>query len=132
MKSAKNLCTSLPEQRITKCCHPEPCCSAKDLRRCVGLKRRWQGSFANVPRLLALLLIVPLASVAPAFAQGCASCYTTAAAGGSQTIHALRSGILVLLVPPVLLFIGIIFLLLRWRRTKVCVISTTREMDAIQ
>lgn len=49
------------------------------------------------------------------FSQGCASCYTTAAAGGSQTIHALRSGILVLLFPPVLIFGGIVTLVWRWR-----------------
>jgi hypothetical protein len=54
----------------------------------------------------------------PAFAQGCASCYTTTAAGGSQTINALRSGILLLLVPPTMIFIGIMFVLLRWRRPK--------------
>jgi len=49
------------------------------------------------------------------FAQGCASCYTTAAAGGTQTIHALRDGILVLLVPPALMFVGIMFLAKAWR-----------------
>lgn len=49
------------------------------------------------------------------FGQGCVSCYTSAAAGGSQTIHALRSGILVLLFPPVFIFGGIVSLLWRWR-----------------
>lgn len=48
-------------------------------------------------------------------AQGCASCYTTAAAGGTQTIHALRNGILVLLVPPALTFVGLMFLVRTWR-----------------
>ena len=56
-----------------------------------------------------------LLSSAPGFSQGCASCYTTVAAGGSQTIHALRSGILVLLFPPVFIFGGIVTLLWRWR-----------------
>lgn len=51
------------------------------------------------------------------FAQGCASCYTTAAAGGSQTAHALRAGILLLLFPPTLIFLGIIFTLQRWKTT---------------
>jgi len=52
---------------------------------------------------------------AAAFAQGCSSCYTTAAAGGAQTVHALRSGILVLLFPPVLIFSGVVTLVWRWR-----------------
>ena len=49
-----------------------------------------------------------------AVAQGCASCYTTAAAGGTQTIHALRNGIVVLLVPPALMFVGLMFLVKEW------------------
>lgn len=49
------------------------------------------------------------------FAQGCASCYTTAAAGGPQTAHALRSGILMLLFPPTLIFAGIILLVRNWK-----------------
>jgi hypothetical protein len=48
-------------------------------------------------------------------AQGCASCYTTAAAGGRATIHALRNGILVLLVPPAVMFAGLMLVLCRWR-----------------
>jgi len=39
-----------------------------------------------------------------AFAQGCAMCYNTAAAANAAAIQALRSGILVLLIPPVLIF----------------------------
>lgn len=50
-------------------------------------------------------------------AQGCASCYTTAAAGGTQTIHALRNGILVLLVPPAFMFTGLMLILRRWQTT---------------
>jgi uncharacterized membrane protein YhaH (DUF805 family) len=50
-----------------------------------------------------------------ALAQGCASCYTTTAAGGTQTIHALRTGILILLIPPVLIFSALVLLLRRWR-----------------
>ena len=69
-------------------------------------------------RLSALImsaLVAAFISVKGAFAQGCASCYTTAAAGGVQTLHALRNGIVVLLVPPVVIFLGIVFLLRRWR-----------------
>lgn len=49
-----------------------------------------------------------------AAAQGCASCYTTAAAGGTQTVHALRNGIAVLLVPPALMFVGLMFVVKAW------------------
>ena len=114
-------------------CHPEARSSPKDLPRRFRLKRHLYGSSTKNRRwLLALCPITILLAATQSLAQGCASCYTTTAAGGSQTIHALRSGILVLLVPPVLLFIGIIFVLLRWRRAKVGVISTRREMDALR
>ncbi len=49
------------------------------------------------------------------FAQSCAMCYTTAAAGGTGIIHALKGGIVVLLVPPVLIFSGLIYLIIRWQ-----------------
>lgn len=62
-------------------------------------------------------LLVGLAGIAmllmwvtPVYAQGCAMCYTTAAAAKAAAIRALRSGILVLLIPPVLMFIGIFVL----------------------
>ena len=85
------------------------------------LGRRWYCCFRSTTlarrrALLASILVV--ASHIPTFAQGCASCYTTTAAGGSQTINALRSGILVLLVPSLVLFLSIIFVLARWRRIR--------------
>lgn len=40
-------------------------------------------------------------------AQGCSMCYTTAAAAKQAAIQALRSGILILLIPPVLITMGI-------------------------
>ena len=49
-----------------------------------------------------------------AFAQGCAMCYNTAAAARAGAIHALRTGILVLLIPPVLIFGSVC--LFAWRR----------------
>jgi hypothetical protein len=36
------------------------------------------------------------------WAQGCALCYTQAAGSGSRVIQALKSGILLLVVPPML------------------------------
>jgi len=62
--------------------------------------------------LLALLGLVMLAPL-PAFAQGCALCYTQAASAGARMIHALRSGILILIIPPTLMSIGMIFVVYR-------------------
>lgn len=47
--------------------------------------------------------------LAPAltFAQNCALCYTQAAGSGSRMIAALRSGILILAIPPTLICCGI-------------------------
>lgn len=47
----------------------------------------------------------------PVAAQGCALCYTQAASSGSRMIEALKSGILILVVPPTLLSVGMIFVL---------------------
>ena len=62
------------------------------------------------------------------FAQGCATCYTTAAAGGSQTAHALRAGILLLLFPPTLIFVAIILTLQRWKNADRRLSNPTREL----
>jgi hypothetical protein len=45
---------------------------------------------------IALLLLLPPAMLA----QGCALCYTQAAGSGPKMIQALKSGILVLIFPP--------------------------------
>jgi glycerol-3-phosphate acyltransferase PlsY len=57
-----------------------------------------------------LLLIVPAAS-----AQSCALCYTQAASAGSRMIQALKSGILILIMPPTLMTVGAIFICYRKR-----------------
>ena len=49
------------------------------------------------------------------YGQSCAMCYTTVAGGGKSVIHALQGGIIVLLIPPVLLFSALTILLFRWR-----------------
>jgi len=36
-------------------------------------------------------------------AQGCAMCYQSAAASGARLIHALKSGIVVIVIPPLLM-----------------------------
>jgi len=62
--------------------------------------------------LLALaMLVAPL----PAFSQSCALCYTQAASAGARMIQALRSGILILIVPPTFMSVGMIFIVYRKR-----------------
>ena len=58
-----------------------------------------------------VLFVAPL----PALAQSCALCYTQAASAGTRMIQALQSGILVLIAPPTLASIGMIFIVYRKR-----------------
>jgi len=59
-------------------------------------------------------MVAVLLSFSPqAWAQGCVLCYTSAAAGGPAVQAALRSGILMLLVPVFLLLVGMAWLV--WR-----------------
>ena len=66
--------------------------------------------FLGLGIILAMLLFAT-----PAFAQGCVMCYNTAAAAKAAAIKALRSGILILMVPPVLISAGVFVLALRGR-----------------
>lgn len=50
--------------------------------------------------LAAVLTLVALVSSAPAFSQGCAMCYSTAAAASKDGQHAISRGVIVLLIPP--------------------------------
>jgi hypothetical protein len=71
--------------------------------------------FRRIVLGLALLtFVLPM----PVFSQSCALCYTQAASSGSKMIQALRNGILILIVPPTLGSIGMIFLVHR-RRNQV-------------
>lgn len=56
-----------------------------------------------------------LLAPAPAWAQSCSLCYTQAAASGSRMIQALKSGILILIAPPTLGSVGVIFVMYRKR-----------------
>lgn len=69
------------------------------------------------PRLClgAVLAGLLLLTAAPAFSQSCALCYTQAASSGSKMIQALKSGILILIIPPTLGTIGMIFVVHRKR-----------------
>jgi hypothetical protein len=70
------------------------------------------------PLLLIGIVLVALAMLAipvPAFSQSCALCYTQAASAGTRMIQALRSGILILIVPPTLMSVCMIFIVYRKR-----------------
>jgi hypothetical protein len=54
------------------------------------------------------LLLGLLAFSLTASAQSCALCYTQAAGAGPKVIQALKSGILVLIFPPLLICTGLI------------------------
>lgn len=63
------------------------------------------------PHLLFGFALVGLMMLAiPAFGQSCALCYTQAASSGARMIQALRSGILILIVPPTFMSVGMIFI----------------------
>jgi len=64
---------------------------------------------------LGLLAFAVLVFPLPAFSQGCALCYTQAASSGAKMIAALRNGILILVIPPTLGSIGMVFLVHRKR-----------------
>jgi len=67
------------------------------------------------PILLVLLTVIVLALPLQAFAQSCALCYTQAASATQRFIAALRSGILILIIPPMFMSIGITLLAYRKR-----------------
>jgi hypothetical protein len=59
---------------------------------------------------IALVGLTMLAAPLPAFSQNCALCYTQAASAGARMIQALRSGILILIIPPTFMSVGMIFI----------------------
>jgi len=67
--------------------------------------------------LVGIMLALAVALTLPplAFSQGCALCYTQAAASGARMIRALRSGIIVLIIPPLSVCMGAIALTYRKR-----------------
>ena len=71
------------------------------------------GRFFSAAALVAGLL----AAAAPARAQGCVMCYTSALAAGKGVEDALRNGVLVLLIPVMSLLIAVAVLV--WRRSAV-------------
>ena len=76
---------------------------------------RWRSLATRIAVIGAAVLLVLLAAPLPAMAQGCPLCYTQAASSGARMIQALRSGILILIVPPTLMTIGMILIMYRTR-----------------
>ena len=64
---------------------------------------------------IALVGLAMLVAPLPAFSQSCSLCYTQAASAGARMIQALRSGILILIVPPTIMSVGMIFIVYRKR-----------------
>ena len=64
-------------------------------------------------RLPFMMLFGLFATARGAWAQGCALCYTTASAAGAAAQRSLDWGILALLAPALVLFLGVLFLLYR-------------------
>jgi hypothetical protein len=63
---------------------------------------------------LAVAALLTLFAPQALFAQGCALCYTQAAASTQRFIQALRSGILILVIPP--MFLSVMFTVMAYRR----------------
>lgn len=99
-------------------CHLEAWRSPRDPRRWFGLECCLHGYLTKICGWPWVLVSVVTLAVQQSLAQGCASCYTTTAAGGTQTIHALRFGILILLIPPILMFASLVWILWRWRKIR--------------
>ena len=66
-------------------------------------------AFYSLARRSKALLVgaVIFATNSACYAQSCALCYTQAAGGGRKLIQGLRTGILVLIVPPTFMSVGI-------------------------
>jgi hypothetical protein len=70
-------------------------------------------AIAIAPLILAVLSLAPSAA-----AQGCAMCYDSAQQQGPEAAHALNIGIIVLLLPSLMLFGGVIVTALRHREAR--------------
>ncbi|HKV27489.1 MAG TPA: hypothetical protein VJN90_04355 [Candidatus Acidoferrales bacterium] len=73
-----------------------------------------------------------LAFASATFGQGCALCYSDAAATGPQGQAALRHGILALIIPPTVIFAGVLSTLYRRRnlyRESIEHAARNRDLD---
>ncbi|MGB0010698.1 MAG: hypothetical protein WBQ03_03775 [Candidatus Sulfotelmatobacter sp.] len=86
----------------------------------------WKSIAVSVIALVGLLLLFTPTLAA---AQGCALCYTQAAASGSRMIQALKSGILILIGPPTLMSVGLIFICYRKRNQTMTENGAESDLD---
>jgi hypothetical protein len=88
-----------------------------------GSEERWQPRLKPLLLRMGILGVFLLLLASLALCQSCALCYTQAAGSGSRMIEALRSGILILIVPPTLMSAGVILVAYakrnQFRRTDV-------------
>ena len=68
-------------------------------------------------RLATLALLLVLVAL-PAFGQGCAMCYSSAAGAGEKSQMALNRAVLVLLVPAVTMLVGFVGIAFAYRRER--------------
>jgi len=64
------------------------------------------------------IAIAALGFAPGAWAQGCVLCYTSLASSGPTAMHAFQVAMIALLIPALLLFLGVFFLVFRRARTK--------------
>ena len=68
-------------------------------------------------RLATLALLLVLVAL-PAFGQGCAMCYSSAAGAGEKSQMALNHAVLVLLIPAVTMLVGFVGIAFAYRRER--------------
>lgn len=81
------------------------------------MRRRFHISHSLGRVVLVIAGLLLLLAPATMFGQGCALCYTQAAASTQRFIAALRSGILILMVPPFLMSIAFTVMVYRRRNS---------------
>ena len=75
-----------------------------------------------------VLFFLLFAMAAPALGQSCSLCYTQAASAGARMVQALRSGILILIFPPMGICIGLMVLSYK-KRNRFSGDKAERESD---
>ena len=93
----------------------------------ISIRSRLAGSVRAVRLFLVGAAVLCVNTLAQA--QSCALCYAQAASSGSRIIHGLRSGIIVLIVPPALMSIGITALAYRKRNQFNDATKSSRPSD---
>lgn len=89
------------------------------------------GRFGKAALSVSALLAAAMTSAPAAFAQGCALCYNDAAATGPQAQAALRHGILILMIPPMLMFSGLFGILYRRRNAHHEALISNAALDQV-